>query len=214
MSERATSSLVWIAVVLAAAVLSMVVAHVARAGDGRASAPEPVPSPATAYPDRLVHPAGLGRLRTPLTDVREQPIGVPCSTCHAARSGQPEATHPGELETFHRGFVLAHGALTCQSCHDRADRDRLRLADGTTRAFVEVVDLCGQCHGSVREAFQHGAHGGMSGYWDRSRGPRVRSSCVICHDPHAPQIPRVQPALPPRDRFVVPHAPGSGQRHP
>jgi hypothetical protein len=64
-----------------------------------------------------------------------------------------------------------------------------------------VMDLCGQCHGPQARDYAHGAHGGMTGYWDLSRGPRERNNCIDCHDPHAPAFPKVRPVFAPKDRF-------------
>jgi hypothetical protein len=95
-----------------------------------------------------------------------------------------------------------HGELNCNSCHAKSDRDLLRLADGSKIPFQETMQLCGQCHGPQMRDYRHGAHGGMNGYWDLSRGPRQRNHCVNCHDPHSPAYPKVEPAPPPRDRFL------------
>jgi predicted CXXCH cytochrome family protein len=42
----------------------------------------------------------------------------------------------------------------------------------------------------------------MNGYWDLSKGPRERHSCLNCHDPHKPAYPKVMPAPGPKDRFL------------
>jgi predicted CXXCH cytochrome family protein len=88
------------------------------------------------------------------------------------------------------------------ACHNPADNyATLRLADGTALAFSESMQLCAQCHGPQYRDYQRGSHGGMTGYWDLRRGPRVRNHCQHCHDPHAPQFPKVLPVAEPRDRF-------------
>jgi hypothetical protein len=63
------------------------------------------------------------------------------------------------------------------------------------------MTLCAQCHGPQFRDYQHGAHGGMSGFWDLSKGGRTRNNCIDCHDPHAPKYPTVTPARGPNDRF-------------
>ena len=60
--------------------------------------------------------------------------------------------------------------------------------------------LCAQCHGPQFRDYGKGAHGGMEGHWDLSRGGRTRNHCVDCHDPHVPAIRQVQPAGRARDR--------------
>lgn len=163
------------------------------------------------HPVTVRQPRTLGAVDTELVDVNGTPIGIGCSTCHAAGSAPALSSRAGAPEVFHTGVRVAHGELTCESCHAPEDRTKLRLADGRSRDFAEVVSLCGQCHGPQRRDYEHGAHGGMSGYWDLTRGPRARNSCVACHAAHAPSIPRVQPAPPPRDRFLSPAAPRSGE---
>jgi cytochrome c553 len=82
------------------------------------------------------------------------------------------------------------------------DRTGLRLADGQSVAFADVVQLCGQCHGLKLRDFSKGSHGGGRGYWDRTKGPWIRNSCVACHSAHETAYPVVMPAPPPNDRFL------------
>lgn len=167
------------------------------------------------HPVIVRHPATLGVLDSELNDVRGTPLGVACATCHAA-GGRPALDQREDApEDFHAGVELAHGALSCNSCHHSADRTRLRLADGTRLPMAEVMQLCGQCHGPQFRDYERGSHGGMAGYWDRERGPQVRNSCVACHAAHRPSYPLVIPAAPPRDRFLPQHpAPRPASRLP
>lgn len=100
---------------------------------------------------------------------------------------------------MHRGLVVRHGDVGCLACHDPGDYDSLRRPDGISVPFQEVMQVCGQCHGPQTRDYRHGSHGGMTGFWDLSRGDRVRNGCTDCHDPHAPAYPRVLPVFPPRD---------------
>ena len=43
----------------------------------------------------------------------------------------------------------------------------------------------------------------MNGYWDLGRGPRIRNTCVNCHDAHVPTYQGALPMPPPRDRFLA-----------
>lgn len=152
----------------------------------------------------ILTPPGIGTLRTGLEDLHGNPVGVACSTCHADRAAlvdKPMIEHAADLKEFHTELKFEHGTLTCSSCHHPDDRDQLRLSNGTEVAFADVMNLCAQCHGTQYRSYENGAHGGMTGYWDLSRGPRVRNNCVACHNPHAPAFPQLQPAPPPRDRF-------------
>lgn len=150
-----------------------------------------------------LRPAGKPAvMATGETDTLGAPIVVACSTCHSLRVGEAPAKTSAELARFHKGFRVEHGERKCLACHNPDDYDTLRLADGTPLPFARSMELCGQCHGTQRRDYDHGAHGGMNGYWDLTRGPRVRNQCVHCHDPHVPDFPRMHPTFKPRDRFL------------
>ncbi len=127
---------------------------------------------------------------------------VTCATCHTTRPPNRQNRLTEDLDQFHQGLKLNHGRLACVACHDsQSGYSALHLADGTTIAFADSMQLCAQCHGPQYRDYQHGSHGGMNGYWDRTRGPRERNHCQHCHDPHSPQIAIVHPVAGPRDRF-------------
>lgn len=130
---------------------------------------------------------------------------VACSTCHSMMT--PDATRRSdEAATFHKGLHVAHGNLTCLSCHNDKDYDTLRLADGRRVAFEDVTQLCAQCHGPQARDYAHGAHGGMSGYWNPELGVQTRNQCTHCHAPHDPAYPSMRPTFKPRDRFLPHHS--------
>lgn len=130
-----------------------------------------------------------------------------CSSCHSLREPDLTNRRPADLTTFHENLAFVHGDLSCLSCHNPDDYDALRLADGTRVEYTDVMTLCSQCHGPQARDYAHGAHGGMNGYWDLTRGPRTRNNCVDCHDPHVPAFPSMRPTFKPRDRFLnPPHA--------
>jgi len=177
---------------------------------GRAASERDV---APLHPVVIEHPTTLGRVTTELRDAAGRAIGVECATCHTAGDEPALADLEAELaklkaspSDFHGAIELKHGNLPCDSCHDPEDRTRLRLASGETLEMGEVITLCGQCHSSQLRSYQHMAHGGARGYWDRTKGPTQRNSCVSCHAAHAPAYPLVYPAPGPNDRFLVPHA--------
>lgn len=172
-------------------------------------APPDQPQPLRARPSGSSHPVTI-RQPVKLTSVESgganaagQPARVNCVSCHSLRQRDTLPTEPSELKQFHTGLRLAHGALACGDCHQSPRPDGLHLADGTPLDLADVVRLCSQCHGPQFRDYQHGAHGGMQGHWDRHQGPRLRNSCVDCHDPHAPAYPAAAPVLPPRDRSFV-----------
>ncbi len=167
--------------------------------------------PSKRFPDQIVHPPTHGTVDTDELDIHGSPIGVACATCHSAAGTTSLAERPDAPKDFHDAVVLKHGELRCASCHEPEDRTLLRLADGETLQMGDVIKLCQQCHGPQYRSFVHGAHGGARGYWDTTRGPRIRNSCVACHAAHEPQYPLVFPAPPPRDRIVKPKAQPSSE---
>jgi hypothetical protein len=137
---------------------------------------------------------------TGLLDYHGNPVGVSCMTCHATRAPNRDRGLAGAVPTeFHQGLVYAHANQSCLSCHHAEDYGSLRLADGRKLAFGRAQNLCAQCHGPQTRDYLHGSHGGMKGYWDRTRGDRTRNTCTDCHDPHAPAYPAWTPVFAPRD---------------
>lgn len=170
----------------------------------RERAKQPAPGPAT-HPVTIHQPEFLGAVLVNGTSENPQKLRVACQTCHSLRATAPLPRSTGALKDFHKGLVVQHGGLPCASCHDSKAPQSLRLASGQTVPSAEVMQLCSQCHGTQRRDYDHGAHGGMTGHWDLSRGPRQRKNCVDCHAPHTPTYLGGKPVLPPRDRFLSPN---------
>jgi len=174
----------------------------AACGRDRPAALAAAPGPAT-HPVVVNRSSKLTSIETDVEDWRGQRTRMACATCHALRAPRSLPTRTTDLKEFHTGLVFAHGDQSCASCHVEGRYDAVHLADGTTVAMADALRLCSQCHGPQARDFSHGAHGGMTGYWDRSAGPRVRNHCVDCHDPHAPRYPGMRPAPRPRDRGLT-----------
>lgn len=170
-----------------------------KAPSGEASSP-----PRASHPIVVNHPAGPPRIATGKTDGLGREITLSCASCHANRLPDLETSRGKELTEFHQGLHFSHGTLKCVSCHNPGDYNSLRLAEGRSVPFAEVQSLCAQCHTPQARDYQHGAHGGMNGHWDLSRGPRQRKGCIDCHDPHAPKFPGMVPTFKSRDRFLAP----------
>lgn len=151
-------------------------------------------------------PAGPPRITLVGTDPQGRTGSVACSTCHSVRRPNTQNVSAATLDEFHQGMAFNHGKITCYACHNPGDADTLRLADGRPVAYQDVMTLCSQCHGPQATAFAHGAHGGMNGHWDLSRGPQTKNNCIDCHDPHAPSYPKMVVGFKPRDRFNEPAA--------
>ena len=159
-------------------------------------------APGVRHPVAVRTPHGPPGVPTGTFDEKGRPVSVACATCHTTKPANADAKLGTPLTQFHQGLVGKHGTLSCTSCHNPADGyASLRLADGKGVPYSQVMTLCAQCHGPQFRDYQHGAHGGMTGYWDLSKGGRTRNSCVDCHDPHAPKYPTVSPARGPNDRF-------------
>jgi len=169
---------------------------------------QPAPGP-KSFPVTIREPKKLTSIESGGTNAKVQEMRVACKTCHSMRAGAAPPTSVEALQAFHQGLTFRHGPLECASCHDpAAPSARIRLASGKSLPLADALELCGQCHGPQLRDFHAGAHGGMTGYWDLSRGPRERNHCVDCHDPHAPRYVGGQPVHQPRDRFLSPaHAP-------
>ena len=153
------------------------------------------------YPVVIQRYEGAPMIRLQADDPLQRQGQVACSTCHSVRKPNLKNT-VAQLDQFHQGFSFAHGQLTCYACHNAQQPDALRLADGQPVAYREVMSMCSQCHSQQAIAYQHGAHGGMNGFWDLSRGPQFKNNCVDCHDPHVPKYPSMKVQFKPHDRFL------------
>jgi hypothetical protein len=140
------------------------------------------------------------KVDTGLRDHLGNVVGVSCATCHTTRLPNRDAGLVGVMpKDFHQGLKYAHADQSCLSCHHAENYDTLRLADGRALPFAQAQQLCAQCHGPQTRDYLHGSHGGMTGYWDKTKGPRSRNTCTDCHDPHAPAYPALAPIFAPRD---------------
>jgi len=175
----------------------------ARASQAAAQAP-PAAELNARHPVTIHRPSGPPRIATNQVDALGRPVTLSCASCHANRSTNPAANKGQDLKEFHQSLNFTHGSLKCVSCHQPGDYNSLRLADGKSLAFSEVQTLCSQCHTPQARDYDHGAHGGMNGHWDLTRGARQRKGCIDCHDPHAPAFPDMVPTFKSRDRFLDP----------
>ncbi len=155
------------------------------------------------FPVHIRRPAGPPVIELTEPDALGRVGKVACSTCHSVRPANLANRTPADLDEFHSGMKFEHGKLTCYSCHNPDNADLLRLADGRAVTYPDVMTLCAQCHGSQARDYANYAHGGVNGYWDLTRGGRVRANCLDCHDPHVPRFPQMVPTFKPHDRFLV-----------
>lgn len=158
---------------------------------------------AELFPVSINRPTGkLGILSG--TNPHGEDLQIACSTCHAGRQPNSENRVTADLKEFHNTTAVMHGEISCLSCHNPDDYDSFRLADGTKVEYANVMQLCAQCHGSQMRDYENGVHGGMTGHWDRTKGPQQKLNCVDCHFAHQPKFPQMQPDFKPRDRFLSP----------
>ncbi len=209
-----TSSLVLLGLVCAIAATGVLVSSYLR-DDTPSAAEEQSPTESTeeatersvanqTFAITVRKPLGPPRVGTGQFDRDGNEITVSCATCHATRKPNFANKSLRDLNEFHKTLEFNHGKISCLSCHNANDYDALKLADGSRVEHVDVMSLCAQCHGQQMKDYEHGAHGGMRGYWDLSRGPREKNNCVDCHNPHSPQFPKMEPTFKPRDRFLNP----------
>lgn len=149
----------------------------------------------------IARPPSAGKVRTEIREISGARAGISCATCHGGTD--PLAKREGAKSSGHENIELQHADLRCESCHAKDAPARLHTSSGDAFPLADSMRLCSQCHGPIRKAYDHGAHGGMRGYWDLQRGPRVRNDCITCHSPHHPAYPKVTPAPGPRERHPI-----------
>ncbi|MHC4938082.1 MAG: hypothetical protein ACYTHK_03845 [Planctomycetota bacterium] len=132
----------------------------------------------------------------PMVRPKSVPLMEACVACHEERkvADKCETCHSRITAPQHAAIELHHAEeqRDCYGCHNPADRDRLRLANGRTLRFESSYLLCGQCHGPKLRDWRDGLHGKRTGEWG---GKRKYLLCVHCHNPHEPRI-QPMPALP------------------
>lgn len=124
-----------------------------------------------------------------------------CYACHDR--GKPPTLRYDQHQNLiipreHSDIVMGHGEQgrnnNCFNCHNENNLELLETRDGRALKFQDSPQLCGSCHGPTYEDWEAGAHGRISGYWDRSLGPIKRQACVNCHNPHSPAFQGRKPA--------------------
>ena len=118
----------------------------------------------------------------------------PCNDCHTEI---PSNRQRRDLVEMHDDILYDHDSENrwCLACHSETNRDSLVLAGGQLLSFEESYKLCGQCHGPKYRDWKLGIHGKRTGSWS---GQKQYHLCINCHDPHSPQIKKLQPMSPPR----------------
>jgi formate-dependent nitrite reductase cytochrome c552 subunit len=136
-----------------------------------------------------------------LVRAKEDLSDYDCYACH--EKGKPPTLRFDEHQNLiipreHSDIVMGHGEHgrnnNCFNCHNENNLELLQTRDGRVLRFQDSPQLCGSCHGPTYEDWEAGAHGRISGFWDRKLGPITRKDCVNCHNPHAPAFQGRPPA--------------------
>lgn len=136
-----------------------------------------------------------------LVKAKEDLSDYDCYGCH--EKGKPPPIRFDEKNKIiipkeHSNIVMGHGSHDrndhCFNCHNEQNLVTLQARAGHDVKFDNIPALCGSCHGPTYRDWEAGAHGRISGYWDRKSGAAERLSCANCHNPHAPRIGVREPA--------------------
>ncbi len=145
-----------------------------------------------------------------LVKAKEDLSDYDCYGCHEKAKPPPiryDANNKIVVPKEHSNIVMNHGSHDrnnlCYNCHNEQNLVTLQARDGREIKFDNIQALCGSCHGPTYRDWEAGAHGRTSGYWNRALGEANRLSCASCHNPHAPQIPKREPAPAPHSLRVT-----------
>jgi formate-dependent nitrite reductase cytochrome c552 subunit len=136
-----------------------------------------------------------------LVQAKEDLSDFDCYTCHE-KNKPPVLRYDAKQNLIipqeHSDIVMGHGEHgrnnNCFNCHNETNLEQLQTRDGRVVRFQDSPQLCGSCHGPTFEDWEAGAHGRISGYWNRKLGSFKRQDCVNCHNPHSPKFPGRKPA--------------------
>ena len=164
---------------------------------GRTAPLQPIPLVDPSFLDT----ATVRRSYANLVQAKEDLSDFDCYACHEKNKPPVlrfDAKQNLIIPSEHSDIVMGHGEHgrnnNCFNCHNEANLEQLQTRDGRVVKFQDSPQLCGSCHGPTFEDWEAGAHGRISGYWDRALGPYQRQQCVNCHNPHSPRFPSRKPA--------------------
>ncbi len=183
---------------------------------GRSAPLRPIPLVDPAFLDT----ATVRRSYANLVQAKEDLSDFDCYTCHE-KNKPPVLRYDAKQNLIipqeHSDIVMGHGEHgrnnNCFNCHNETNLEQLQTRDGRVVKFQDSPQLCGSCHGPTFEDWEAGAHGRISGHWDRKLGPFKRQDCVDCHNPHLPKFPGRKPAPGPhplREPVVAPAETATG----
>ena len=118
-------------------------------------------------------------------------------------SAAPEEKAPLDCLSCHTRVLKGHdklgeGSKACWVCHDSTKIGILRLLNGTQLPLSGSPQVCGQCHTKSYQAWNEERHGvlplGVDGAGVLVTG---KGKCIVCHDPHQPQMELAAKDIPP-----------------
>ena len=180
-----------------AAAFAALLAFFARGAPGRSGPGEAIPLVDRAFLSTETN----RRSYADLVRAKEDLSDFDCYGCH--EKGRAPVLRFDEHQNLiipreHADIVMGHGEHgrnnNCFNCHNENNLELLQTRDGRALRFQDSPQLCGSCHGPTYEDWEAGAHGRISGFWNRQLGPITRQQCVNCHDPHAPAFHGRKPA--------------------
>lgn len=127
------------------------------------------------------------RIQSRFADLKQ----FPCSDCHTKPLAQLSSN---TARRAHWNIALAHASksvMDCATCHGDPQTDHLMLLRGGQLKFNMSHEQCAQCHSTQFKDWVGGAHGKQVGGW---APPKIKLTCVSCHDPHKPGFPQRWPA--------------------
>lgn len=138
----------------------------------------------------------------------EDASGLSCSACHDENKPvvvKLDAKGDVLLSDAHQDIKIQHGHGSrnnhCFNCHNPKNLEELRAREGQSFKLTDSNPLCGSCHGPTFRAWEQGIHGRLTGFWDTTKGKRVRDDCTSCHNPHSPGFPPIKAGPAPYPRY-------------
>ena len=166
------------------------------------------PTSVPPTPPEFTHTATLRMSAKQLIDSGEDASGLSCSSCHDENKPvvvKLDAKGGILLSEAHKDILIQHGQSSrndhCFNCHNPRNLEELRAREGQSFKLTDSNPLCGSCHGPTFRAWEQGLHGRFTGFWDTTKGKRVREDCTSCHNPHTPRFPSIKAGPAPYPRY-------------
>lgn len=166
------------------------------------------PTTVPPTPPEFTNTATIRMSAKQLIDSGEDASGLSCSSCHDENKPvvvKLDAKGGILLSEAHKDILIQHGQSSrndhCFNCHNPRNLEELRAREGQSFKLTDSNPLCGSCHGPTFRAWEQGLHGRFTGFWDTTKGKRVREDCTSCHNPHTPRFPSIKAGPAPYPRY-------------